>query len=389
MIRFQPDSLAQALTRFFDMAAPDGNVYVEIPAPDIRLAAVVLLAVAALVCWRRLGGGRNPTMVMLLVLLVSSAAWLATTGNGRYFIPLLVCVGPVAIGLLCLLPLSRGMKAAIACGLVGAQLFALTQQPPWRAWSWLDWQEAPYFAIELGPQETQAPATTYATLSTISYSLIAPQFPANSRWINLATTGVTPQGAKWEDEFIRRGMAAGPVRLLAPSLPAATLADGRPDANVLAAFDKLIAERHLRISGECHMIRSRGLARLEGREDRESGHPIGFWSCPLAYASRTPEAPFHAPAPPEVERAYEQLGVLCPRFFPPGDKATMRVTDGWERHYSSETRAYVLDNGEVWYKFWRALNPVLVGARDELVAGKVAVDCSKIRNDGAWRTGAQ
>jgi hypothetical protein len=389
MIRFEPDSLAQGLTRFFDMAAPDANVYVEIPAPDVRLAAVLLLAVAALVTWQRLGRGRKPTMAMLIVLLVSSWVWLTTSGNGRYFIPLLVCAGPIAMGLLCALPLSRGIKASIAFGLVAAQLFVLTQQPPWGSWSWVDWEAPPFFSVELGPAETEAPATTYVTMSSISYSLIAPYFPAKSRWVNIASPEVTSHDARWMDEFLRDAVQAGPVRLLAPSLPGATLPDGRPDAAVLVAFNKIIAGRHLRTTGDCHLIHSLGQTRLEGRDRRDpAARPVGFWSCPLSYVPTVPEAPRETPTPAEVERAFQRLGVLCPRFFPSWEKSTLRVVDGWERHFGeSDARVYILDNGEVWYKFWRAINPVLLGTRDQLVTGRMTVDCSTLRSDGAWRTG--
>ena len=96
MIRFQPDTLPQALMRFFDMAAPDANVYMEIPAPDIRFASITVLLLVAALCWRRLGPGRQATAAMSLVLLISAVIWLATTGNGRYFMALLVCAGPIA-----------------------------------------------------------------------------------------------------------------------------------------------------------------------------------------------------------------------------------------------------------------------------------------------------
>lgn len=389
MIRFEPDSLGQGLTRFFDMAAPDANVYVEIPAPDVRLAAVLILAVAALISWQRLGRGRSASFAMLLVLLVSTWVWLTTSGNGRYFIPLLVCAGPIAIGIVCALPFTRTMKASIAFGLVAAQLFVLTQQPPWGAWSWAEWREPPYFSVELGREETQSPATTYVTISSISYSLIAPQFPPKTRWVNITSADATSHDARWLDEFLRNAARVGPVRLLAPSLPGATLADGKPQAAVPVAFDKMIAQRHLRISGNCHLIHSIGQTRLEDRDKRDAAaRPVGFWSCPLAYVPALPDAARQAPVPAEVERAYERLGVLCPRFFPSWEKSTLRVVDGWERHFSdSDARVYVLDNGQVWYKFWRAMNPVLLGTRQELADGKGALDCSALRSDGAWRTG--
>lgn len=394
MIRFLPDTPLQALTRFFDMAAPDSNVYVEIAAPDVRTGAVVLLAIAALVLWRRLGPGRAPVFALLALLLVSSAVWLATSGNGRYFLPMLVCAGPLAIGLLCLLPLPRYWKGMLGVLLAAVQIFVLTQQPPWHTWAWLDWKDEPYFALQLGPEQTSAPPTTYATISGISYSLIAPQFPANSRWIHLATGGATPRDGAWTDAFLRRAAAEGPVRLIAPSLPSVTLDDGKPNADVLAAFDKLIAGRNVRIEGDCQLIRSRAQARLEGLEEavqQGQSRPVGFWSCPLVYEQRdTP--PVHARVPPEpVQRALDRMAALCPRFFPKDSAGMLRLVDGWEKNYSaSETRLYVLDNGDIWYKFWRSLNPVHVGKVPDLLAGKVALDCASIRGDDrAWRTGSQ
>ena len=42
-------------------------------------------------------------------------------------------------------------------------------------------------------------------------------------------------------------------------------------------------------------------------------------------------------------------------------------------------KAYVYDSGEVYYKYYRALNPVLVGKVEDLLAGKSRLECGKIR----------
>lgn len=393
MIRFQPDSFAQALTRYFDMAAPDANVYVEIAAPDIRFAAIALLALAAALCWRRLGRGRRATFAMLLVLLLSTSVWLATTGNGRYFMALLVVAGPLAIALICLLPVTRGFKAALALLLVAGQGFVLFQQPPWNTWTYLHWRNEPYFGLRLEPADRQVPAT-YASLSLITYSLIAPQFHPDSRWINLVSGGMARRDQRWVDEFLRDAAARGPVYAFAPSLPWASLPDGRPMQRVLVAFDELLAKRNLRISGECRLVESSGLLRMAQRNnssDLGAPHPPGFWFCPVVYEPR-PAMRQRVEEPPQaVQRSLQRMSALCPRFFPAGEARLLRLPDGWLRQYSdTETRVYVLDNGEVWYKFWRSLNPVLVGHVADLLAGTAQVDCTSIRgSDGAWKSGAE
>lgn len=393
MIRFQPDTLSHALSRFFDMAAPDANVYVEIPAPDIRFAAIVVLTGVALLLWRRLGKGRSATFAMLALLFASAAVWLATTGNGRYFMPILVVAGPILIALVCLLPATRGLKAVLAALLVFGQLFVLSQQPPWSSWSMLKWTESPYFDVRLGPDETKGPPTTYAGMSMLTYSLIAPQFPANSRWINLVASSGTPRDHAWTDEFLRRGAAEGPLVLVAPSLPWASLPDGRPTPEILVAFNHLAARRNLRIPGSCRHIASPGLVRMaedERRYDGDALTQLGFWLCPAVYqaglASQIPERK----APEHVFGVLTRLAELCPRFFPAGIPALVRLPDGWSQHYPhSETRVFVMDNSQVWYQFWRSLNAVPVGTVADVLAGKAKVDCSAIRNDGAWRTGAK
>lgn len=390
MIRFQPDTLSQALMRFFNMAAPDSNVYMEIPAPDLRFAAIAVLALLAAVLWRKLPPERNATFALVATLLLSAAIWLATTGNGRYFMAMLVCAGPIAIALICLLPVTRAFKALLAVLLVAGQVFVVAQQPPWSNWSMLKWKDGSYFAIELGPEQRQAGPTTYASLSLLTYSLIAPQFPAHARWINLYTSSGTAQDEERTDAFLRRAVAEGPVKLLAPSMAWASLPDGRPTPEMVAALNRLAAQRNLRIDGSCSYINSPGLVQMIESQGRDEQARVGFWTCPVAYQPGLAQATRATPVPPQVRQAYDRLGELCPRFFPPGETSLRRLHDGWVRAYPhSQTRVYVMDNGEVWYHFWRALNPVLVGKTADLLAGEVQLDCLGVRNDGAWRTGAK
>lgn len=386
MMRFQPDTLGQALMRFFNMAAPDGNVYLEIPAPDLRFAAITVVALLAAVVWRKLPPQRNATFALVATLLVSAAIWLATTGNGRYFMAMIVVAGPLAVALICLLPVTRGFKALLTVVLLAGQVFVVSQQPPWRSWSMLQWKDGSYFAVQLGPEQKDAPPTTYASLSLLTYSLIAPQFPANARWINLHTTGDDARA----DAFLRRAAAEGPLKLLAPSMPFASLPDGRPTPDMVAAMNRLVASRNLRVEGRCSYIDSPAMAQIAMPDGKEDPPRMGFWTCPVTYQQGLAQDA-RPPAPPkQVLQALARLGEICPRFFPPAEASLRRLHDGWVRGYSdAQTRAYVLDNGEVWYHFWRALNPVRVGRTEDLLAGEVQFDCLAVRNDGAWRTGAR
>jgi len=45
----------------------------------------------------------------------------------------------------------------------------------------------------------------------------------------------------------------------------------------------------------------------------------------------------------------------------------------------AEMKAYVYADGQVFYKYYRALNPVLVGSTADVLAGPARVDCNAIR----------
>lgn len=390
-MRFEPDTLSQALLRYFDMVAPDANVYIEIPAPDLRFAAIAFLAAAAALCWRKLPPGRAPVLALALLVFASTAVWLATSGNGRYFMAVLVCAGPLAVALVCMLPLTRAFRGALALLLVLGQGFLLTQQTPWSAWTVLQWDRAPYFGVALGPQELQGPPTTYASMSLLTYSLIAPQFPPQTRWINLHAGSATSRDEQHTLDFLRQAALQGPVKLIAPAVPNATLPDGLPTPAMVTALDKLAGQRNLRISGACRHIPSEGLAAMAELQKRDAtpDAPPGFWTCPVVYEVRARDAT-PTPVPDAVRAAYRQVGAACPRFFPPEQAAApSRLVDGWMVRYGSQTHLYVMDNQEVWYQFWRNFTPVRVGTVSDVLAGRAQVNCGAVRNDGAWRTGAQ
>jgi hypothetical protein len=328
---------------------------------------------------------------MLAMILAATVVWLATTGNGRYFMAVLVCAGPVAIALICLLPVTRAFQGALAALLVAGQAFVLWQQPPWDSWTVKHWDRPPYFELQLPSREATAAPVTYATLSLLTYSLVAPQFPANTRWINLFAGSATARDAQWTQDFLRDAAAAGPIRILAPSVPGASLPDGLPNPDMVRSLQKLIAPRNLQITGECRYLRSRALeamAQVEGRAPEPGEILPGFWTCPVAYGSSPKEGQPPVPLPPSVLAGFRKAGEVCARFFPHSEAHPLRLKDGWVVNYGSQTRLYVMDNEDVWYHFWRALNPVRVGTLPEFLAGRATLDCDAIRNDGAWRTGA-
>lgn len=393
MIRFLPDTFRDAIWRPLAMAAPDGGVYVEIIAPDFRFAFALLLAVA----WLLLARGNlrrvSPALIVLAFTALAFVPWLATTGNGRYFIAFLLIAGPLCIGLLHLIPVTRGLRLCLAVMMVLWQGYLIYENEPWNSWTYVSWKEAPAFGVEI-PAEVAAQPATYVTVASISYSLIAPRFHPASRWINISS--LQGSAGTSSDELRAQALIAepGPLKLIFPTVPSGQEGE-RIDPELGVAIDGLLARQGLSIENEaqCRILHSDGLSKMRMRRlnDIPPGQKVvhGFWLCPLARHA-SPRARQAGPVPERLERVFEKLEKLCPRIFRPGEVVSLRIPAGALRGYpGSDFKLYVLDDGRVWYKYVRALNPVFVGDVDSIMAAAFTMDCDNIRGRSGlpWERG--
>lgn len=383
MIRFEPDTWRDALLRPLAMAAPDGGVYVEIIAPDFRFVFILVLAVAWFLLARGAQRRASPALLLLAFSALAFVPWLATSGNGRYFIAFLLVAGPLCIGLAQLLPASRSIRLALAAAMVAWQGYLIYEIDPWRSWGFVVWGDGEPFGIEVPADVVRQPAT-YVTLSSISYSLIAPRFHPNSRWVNITMRGglsdKSPDGQRTQALIA----APGPLKAIFPTVPGGQESE-RMDPALGSAIDDLLAGHGLSIAGDeqCRLLLSPGLAGLTSSrlDAARAGKPglHGFWLCPLARqaSQRTTQAP---PVPQRSELVFEKLERLCPRIFRAGETVSLRIPAGAVRGYpGSDTKLYVFDDGQVLYKYVRALNPVPLGVVDEILSPGFAMDCANVR----------
>lgn len=383
MIRFEPDTWRDAILRPLAMASPDGGVYVEIIAPDFRFVFIIVLALAWLLLVRGAQRRASVAPVLLAITAVAFVPWLAMSGNGRYFIAFLLIAGPLCIGLLHLVPATRSLRIALAVGMVAWQAFLIQEITPWRFWGHVVWADGPPFHVEV-PQDVSAQPATYLTLSSISYSLIAPSFHPASRWTNIATqagfTDTAPDALRVQALIA----APGRLRVIFPTVPGGQKG-GDIDPALGRAIDDLLARQGLSIEdeGQCRILRSAGLAAMASRRVADEGsEPTGvhgFWLCPLA-RSASPRAVAATPIPERTEKVFEKLERMCPRIFSPGSAVSLHIPTGAVRGYpDSDFKVYVLDEGPVWYKYYRALNGGYLGTIDNVLSPGFTMDCDNIR----------
>lgn len=393
MNRFVPDSFLEALLRPFAMAAPNGWVYVEIIAPDLRFVFLLaLLGVAALTA-RRVKTGSKALWPLTCFLALAFVPWLSTSGNGRYFIPILMLSGILCVALAHALPFSRGMRTSLVLGMLAVQGFAVAQNHPWQpwyGWGFQAWRDGSYFDLDLQPEDRSRPAT-YVTLLMQTYSIVAPQFAPESRWINLWGVG----GAGPESPAVRKVKAllasADRLRMILPVASMPPGADGQPNREKRREVAQQMAAQHLSFAREeqgCRLVMLRAVVDEEDRSALAVQQP-GFWVCEVLYSPALPRSTDASPAGAPELQVFAAIERACPRLFPPGQGVALPSSQGKIRYYgSADMELHVLRGGTVRYQYRRAMEFVEIGRTEQVLVPGFRMRCDQVPGRGLpWERG--
>lgn len=397
MIRFLADTWRDALLRPVAMAAPNSSVYIEIAAPDFRFALALGLAVLALISVRKGKPATKawlPTLALFALVFLSFIPWMQTTGNGRYFMPYVILIGPLCIALINLMQSTANMKMFLVVAVLAIQGFALSQNTPWRpvdSWSWVDWKDAPYLPLEFA-KEAIDPEAIYVTISVPTYSLAAPLFPATSRWINISTFGSSDtdkQSALYAP--VKKALQSGkPLKLFMVSAPR-SMKNGsiQPDQNAIDQINPYLEAHDLRFKSptDCQLVKSKSVAPTgfvlteESAAERERViKDSGFWICPIEYAVAPKRSKSLTPEELNAKALFEKMEKICPRFFDSGQQGVSYHRSGFQRRYGvSDSFLIATADGHLYFKYYRTLNPQLIGKAEEVLSSGFSFDCNKFK----------
>lgn len=377
------------------MALPQGWVYTEITAPDLRFAWLLLLCVVCIIisAWR---GQRwrvtKPVVACLLLFPPALGLWIASGGNGRYFMPYILLVGVASAGVLYAAPFTRSMRLAMLALIMILQSGAVWVNSPWQPFDsleWVRWRTSNYFEVDVSAVKHQE-NVMYVTFAGQSHSFVAPYFPASSKWMNLSSF----EGRDFfgvDDPVVngarRRLRESRDVRVMLRSQPRqADELTGLPNKLALESINGYLAQFGLSVPPDspCWLLPSRSLGAMTMLVSSDTPEGIsrlkshaGFWVCQLAFSgARTVTEESQA----QAEHAKDLIGrieKLCPRLFPPGQRELKRVGYGYIRSYSESdaTLTYVTAEGVIYVKFLRALNPQRIGAVDEIINPSFRLKC--------------
>lgn len=378
MLRFQPDNWLEGMLRPFLLGDPVAGLYFETPAPDWRFAAFAIFT--AVVLASRAGRAQlNPGQVTTAVgLLLLFYVWTFLTGNGRYFIWGLMLVGPLLVLANRLLPGTSALRLTLLLLVVLVQGFVLHTSYTRNAWGLVDFEHNP---VHLDDSPLREEPAVFLTISGLSYSILVPRFHPRSRWANIA--GQNPILSDRPEHERLVALLSSPLAkyLVLPLDNQQMDASGHPAGGMASLATDTLGPHRLELAPQpCTFLRSR-LSRVTKDEPATGPLPEpGFWFCPLqAGSGAMPGVPGHAGALARLGDVFGIVEQRCPRFFPRGDGHVIFSDDMIGRFYTStDVRLYAQHEHWVMFRYFRALNPSVLGTVGQVRRGEFSIPCGRL-----------
>lgn len=333
--RFGPRSLADALTFPFRIASPEFMTYAEIAAPDLRFGALALaLAAFAAVALLRRGrvGAAAHDARFIAFFLISTAAWIATSGNARYGLLVLLLVGPCIVRVADLAAGARAARIAVVV-LLAAQVTAVALISPLRWFVAESW--TPRWFPVVVPERALREPVLYLTMESQTMMSVAPYLHPQSSFVNLRGQHSLAPGWKRVEALLARH--GGQARALGRGLRLQP--DGKPRPEVVEVYDSTMLRFGFRLDiADCYAIgweddESGILSRAANalaRNVAPKGRLFSLASCALVPGERDPR---DVAAEARMSRVFDRIERDCPRLFRGHTAVTEPLGAEWSRAY--------------------------------------------------------
>lgn len=319
--RFSPQGFVDALAMPFRMAALDRHLYSETFAPDLRPAALVLLAAALPLARRRECALTATEWRVVAFLAIAWVLWVATSANARYGMIVLLLAGLVLARLAeRLLP---GRIARIVLGvLLALQLVTSIVASPARWFIAEPWSTR-WLPYEV-PERAQREPALYVSVEVLPMAVVAPFLHPASSFVNFRGQHSLPSDAPRLVALLERHR--GKVRSL-----------GRRPVADAGFYDAAFRQLGYRLdTGDCFTIawhpQEDALSRAANRiaAASPSPEPLSVMSCGLVAA---PRSPADLEAERRISSIFTRIEKRCPLLR--GQTAvTEPFGSGWLRHYN-------------------------------------------------------
>lgn len=415
--RFIPETITDYLLFPVRMLDLDTRSYTESISPDARFLALSCILIAVGVArFARRGDARmvnsqgvsapadrniggvsasrdvlfrardNPAYVPALAFtLLTYVLWLRISGNGRYAIPLELFIAPMIPASLLALSASRRLLV-YATGAVLIVQAAMTHVIGPSRWMPSEWKTT-WYDLEV-PEALKARPFLFLSLNKQPAAFLAPFLHRDASFVNLAgqiSLALDRPGGVRVRALLDRHRPN--IRTL--TMPTVAVRSNPLPRSVIAFQNNLLAKVLLEVDeGDCVtfvMHDASGTTPTTMKEPTAFGGASSvdtdttFLSCATRALDPTRNNPELAQRRLKADRAFDLLEKTCPKLFSPAGIYTDHLNQKLRRDYVN-TDAFLWElAGVVEYQGWRYDEPVTLGRVDDILDGKVHIDCSFAR----------
>lgn len=384
MERFTPDVFLEWLLRPLLMADPSAFVYVEFTAPDLRPGFLLVLTIVGMALGTLRARLTAEAWRLLIAIGLSFYLWTYITGNGRYFLPALLLLGPLMVLAARGLPGTKSFRWTTLALIGGLQAAAVVSTYQSNVWGRADWVSGPAIDIEDGDL-LHHPAV-FIVAGTNAHSILVPRFHPESRWAKIVGVHDLSPAAQEYAPVVELLASPLPKLLVIPLSAGFSDKHDQPGMELRMLLDQSLSNYGLDLSGEpCTILRSTlpratvatAVVTRAGEAPKEPMR--GFWFCPLSYSdAKRLAAAVRPPSASQWSDVFQAIEQRCPRFFPPGGGVTREFDGMASRWYPGmDTLISVRGPALVSYKYYRALNHRSIGSVADIRAGKFSIQCDK------------
>ena len=372
--RFVPQNFWEYISRFWNVARPKAFIWVEPALPDIRpiTLGVLILALIVVKAWRLKNAPRDEAANTLIRLrgldaqlwifaTTSYVLWMATSGNARYAIPLLMVCG-VLIGRLAwsLFPPAAAMSLM---GTVALLQFAYNVDAGTLRITPAAWDSKSYFSVQ-APDRVRNEPYLHMGLGLQSYGSLAPFFHAEGAMMNpigqmsLPLDG--PLGARVRDLLEKW---KGRTRVLVRFNPSD---NSERAVRLKKTIDSTLYRLSLRVGWrDCLPVFFDG---------KSTPDEVALHSC-AALSQSVPDTTYDAVGS-LADGVFRRVERDCPKIFGPPAFVSDYALGRWQRFYPNTDAFLVLSPEDgVFVTHARSGIDRYVGTLDEIRSGKTHFDC--------------
>jgi hypothetical protein len=365
--RYMPGGILDGLLQLFRIANYHSWIYVEPNLPDLRLALILIFGAIALMKngWERVRGrshGGNEadasSLMLLWFFLIATVLWLATSGNGRYAIPLLLLAGPILLWMII-----RSMPDGRRPLLIATAVLIAQNVHAWGTWNGA-WGALPWSGtwVEISlPKQLKERPFLYLTAELQTDSFVIPFVHPKSSFVNLfGQYPISPAGPG--SDRVRRLMTrhAGQLRMMVRLKSIDT-------ERYLANLDEIFSPWGL-------MTDRSDCVRIPVGKSWENQAPL--FSCALLPGTRLSDD--YVRTRERLTAIFGRIEAACPLLFSPPGWRFDRIGGMWSRKYmNTDTNLYTAKGRMFYSKMDFGPFDVNIGSIDDWEAGKGSLRCEK------------